>query len=1039
MLCILTETGVRPARGTANHAMRAMRRRAWWRPVAGLWMLLLAMPPLAEAQYFGRNKVQYRSFDFEILRTEHFDLYYYQEEAEAAAIVARMAERWHDRLSRFFLHELRGRQVLILYASPSHFRQTNAIEGLIGEGTGGVTEAIKRRVVLPVSGSLADTDHVLGHELVHAFQFDITGDDSRDAARLAPEILSFPLWFVEGMAEYLSLGPVDGQTAMWLRDAALGERLPHLRDLGRQEYFPYRWGHAFWAYVGAKYGDRAVASLIRSAANPSYDLPGLTRQLGTDPDTFTEEWHAAIVASTGAALGERPSLVSAARRLLDRESAGGRFNVGPSISPDGQHVVFFSERDRFSIDMYVAEVSTGRVVQRLSRSASDPHFDSLEFLNSSGGWSPDGRTFVVAADRGGGPVLAFLDPFSGDIRREIDLDGLDDALNPAYAPGQKVVVFSGNRGGLIDLYRVDLDTGDLVQLTSDPFADLEPVVTPDGRAVVFVTERFSTSLEALEPGPLRLARLDLASGEVTPIAGFLEGKHLSPQVSDDGRMISFIAAPDGISNLFRMPIEGGPIEQISWFPTGVAGITATSPALDLSTTTGRLAFSVFEGDGHSVYVLDEADVVAYVAPGAASEAALLPGRVVAEGDVLRLLRNAERGLPEVAAAGTLPAEPYSGKLSLDFFSQPTVSAGVSEFGPFIGGGVSAYFSDMLGDRMLALSVQAAGTFADIGGQVSYLNRTHRWNWGAVVEQMPYRVGYLEYGELPESGNPTVTEVIVRQTSRGGSIVTAYPFSQSTRLELSGGAHALSFTRENRTRIFSADTGEFLERVDTREDLYDPLYLADAGVALVGDTSFYGATGPIYGERYRLELLQSLGTLTYNTALVDYRKYVMPVRPVTIAVRGLHIGRYGRDAEHERLLGFDLGYPELVHGYSIGSIATNECLGRTQGECLGVDSLVGSRMLVANVEARAPLFGLLRGDLTYGPVPIEVAGFFDAGVAWTRATRPSFAGGTRDWVRSAGVAVRFNAFGLLILEVAGSKPFDRLDSSWRWQLGIRQGF
>ena len=146
-----------------------------------------------------------------------------------------MAERWNDRLSRFFGHELRGRQPLILYAVGAHFRQTNAIEGLIGEGTGGVTEALKRRVVLPMSGSLADTDHVLGHELVHAFQFDMTGDDPRDDVVQAPGILAFPLWFVEGMAEYLSLGPVDAQTAMWLRDAALREKLPHIKDLDNPE------------------------------------------------------------------------------------------------------------------------------------------------------------------------------------------------------------------------------------------------------------------------------------------------------------------------------------------------------------------------------------------------------------------------------------------------------------------------------------------------------------------------------------------------------------------------------------------------------------------------------------------------------------------------------------------------------------------------------------------------------------------------------------------------------------------------------------
>src|SRR5574339_738639 len=128
----------------------------------------------AQGGYFGQNKVQYRKFDFKVLKTEHFDVYYYPEEEQGARMAARMAERWYGRISRLLTHELRGRQPLILYASGPHFRQTNAIEGEIGEGTGGVTEAYKRRIVLPFAGPIEATDHVLGHELVHAFQYDIT-------------------------------------------------------------------------------------------------------------------------------------------------------------------------------------------------------------------------------------------------------------------------------------------------------------------------------------------------------------------------------------------------------------------------------------------------------------------------------------------------------------------------------------------------------------------------------------------------------------------------------------------------------------------------------------------------------------------------------------------------------------------------------------------------------------------------------------------------------------------------------------------------
>ena len=997
----------------------------------------------ANAQYFGRNKVQYRGFKFEILKTEHFDVYHYPEEAEAAQLASRLAERWYARLSRFFNHELRGRQPIILYAASSHFRQTNAVEGLIGEGTGGVTEAMKRRVVLPMSGSLAETDHVLGHELVHAFQFDLTGSDPRESMASAPDILQFPLWFVEGMAEYLTLGGVDAQTAMWMRDAAMREKLPHIKDLDDPKYFPYRWGHAFWAYIGARYGDRAVASLLRSAANPRFDLMGLARQLGTDPDTLTADWHAAITQSAAAVISEEFPYGSDARQVISRDSGSGRFNIGPRVSPDGKEIAFFSERDRFSIELYVADAESGRILRKLSSSATDPHFDSLEFLNSAGAWSPDGRTLAIGAIKGGNPVIALLDARSGRVLREIALPGLDDVLNPEFSPDGAWLAFSGNRGGFMDLYRVRVATSNgtsatVEQLTRDPYADLEPVFLPDGSGLVFITERFSTNLETLESGPLRLARLDFASHEVRLIPGFLRGKHLSPQISADGSSITFIADPDGISNLYRISIDGGPITQLTSMVTGIAGITTSSPALSVSAGTGRFAFSVFEDDGHSVYTLDEAKVVQNVAPTATQRAAVLPGRDVPGGDVHRLLSDYSRGLP---AADASPApERYSSALKLDALGQPTITAGVSSWGGYVGGGMSAFFTDMLGDRILGVAVEAGGTLADIGGQLVYLNRGHRWNWGGAIEALPYRVGSLVMHPNPPAGQILVSDVLDRQNSRGVFGTATYPFSASTRFEVSGGIRALSFSRQTQTRVYDAVTGQLIETRDIVKDGVPTLYLSENKVAFVRDTSFFGATSPVYGARGRIELGESVGTLQYSSVLVDYRRYFMPRRPVTVALRGIHFGRYGRDAENFQIVDLFLGYPELVRGYGVGSFGASDCGGvDSVGNCAIFNSLRGSRIAVANVEVRAPLAGLFKGEIEYGRLPVEVAGFFDAGVAWTKSNRPSFAGGTRGLVRSFGAAVRANVFGYVILELSAARPLDRFNRGIQWQLGIRQGF
>ena len=77
---------------------------------------------------------------------------------------------------------------------------------------------------------------------------------------------NLPLWIVEGMAEYLSIGRVDAHTAMWMRDAVLSKDIPKIKDLTNPKYFPYRYGQAFWAFLTGIYGDEVIRPFFMSTA-----------------------------------------------------------------------------------------------------------------------------------------------------------------------------------------------------------------------------------------------------------------------------------------------------------------------------------------------------------------------------------------------------------------------------------------------------------------------------------------------------------------------------------------------------------------------------------------------------------------------------------------------------------------------------------------------------------------------------------------------------------------------------------------------------
>jgi Tol biopolymer transport system component len=983
---------------------------------------------LAQGDYFGQNKVQYHDFDFKVMKTDHFDIYFYPEEEEAAKLASRMAERWYVRISTLLNHELRGRQPLILYASGPHFRETNTVSGAIGEGTGGVTEAFKRRIVLPFAGPLQATDHVLGHELVHAFQYDIT---NTNVSANTAGALALPLWFIEGLAEYLSIGPVDPHTAMWMREAARREKLPKIKDLNDPRYFPYRYGQAVWAFIGGRYGDKVIGDLLRQSLGREGIEGGFREVLGVDEPALTEMWHKAEFEAYKPVADVTQMPESFARPVIVNKE-GGRLNASPELSPDGSKIMFFSERDLFSIDLFLADAKTGKVIRKITDTATSPHFESLQFLVSAGSWNSAGDRFVFPGISKGNPILTITNVNNARTEREIRLPELDEILNPSWSPDGTRIAFSGLVGGFTDLFIYDLNASQLKRLTNDAFAELDPDWSPDSRLILFSTDRFSTRIQDLYTGHLRLAIIDPATGAVRDAGGFDAAKNINPQWSADGRSIFFLSDRGGITNLYRKPADGGSVSQLTNLLTGISGITDKSPALSVS--HGRLVFSAYENDGYTIYALETGEQLAGTPPvDLPVNAAVLPPRTTGEGPVYARLENVKAGLPPAVPAESI--EPYKPSLQLDFVGQPTFAVGADPFGKYAAGGVSFLFSDMLGNHTVGASAQMTSRFDEFGGSLFYINRSHRWNWGAAIDQTPYV--YRAYAQGFVEDAYVEQEYRYLQTDRSLSGVASYPFNRATRAEFSGGFRQIGLTQDVRTRVFDPFTGQQIDQFDEEIGGFDTLTLGQASGALVFDTSIFGITSPIRGSRARLDVSQSVGDLSYSGLLADYRTYFMPKQPFTFAFRGMYYGRYGTDAADGRLPALFLGYPGLVRGYDQNSFQGEECGIQLDGGCPVFDQLIGSRMGVLNAEFRFPPWGAFGGSGFYGPLPIEVALFFDAGIA--SGSVQGFSGDNNNWVKSAGVAVRANLFGFAVAEIDYVRPIDRPRRGWLWQFNFMPGF
>ncbi|MGH8481590.1 MAG: BamA/TamA family outer membrane protein, partial [Nevskiaceae bacterium] len=386
-------------------------------------------------------------------------------------------------------------------------------------------------------------------------------------------------------------------------------------------------------------------------------------------------------------------------------------------------------------------------------------------------------------------------------------------------------------------------------------------------------------------------------------------------------------------------------------------------------------------------------------------------------------------------------KPYDPGLSVDYATQVSAGVGTSTAaGTVVGGGVALFWSDMLGGHNLLTVVQAEGTSDTIGRNlaaiVNYENREQRLRWGAAVGQVPsVSVGYVP---PTDNGDGTFSQFLVRewQINREVAGRLAYPLTRADRIEGSFGYRHISYVSDAVEEVY-ANNGQFIGSRVIDLPSAPSVEMFPAGVAYVHDTSVFGGTAPAAGRRYRLEVGAVAGDVDFYTPLLDFRQYYLPFQYLTLGGRVMHYGRYGRDAEDPRIGDIFLGSWTLVRGYDYYSFSLAECGGGT--DCPVFDQLFGSRVALASAEARVPIFGARGIVPTPSVPPIDIAAFYDAGVAWTRDENPSFLGGTREAVRSYGASIRVNFFGALVLQWNYVNPIDRPLQDWYWQFLIAPGF
>ncbi len=823
-----------------------------------LAMLFLITVSPAFSETFGRNKVQYVTYDWKTVQTPNFKFYYPKGYDDLAL---RAGEILEDALPQI-RSDLSQRPIeefpVVIYPTPADFQETNVIQSIIGEGTGGFTESMKTRVVIPFNGSYEDYRHVLVHEVAHALTFDKIYGRGPGKQFASQSVFNMPLWLAEGISEFESIC-WDVESDMYLRDAILNDYVVPLSQL--YGFLAYKQGASVVGYITTRYGRKKIGEIIGKGEMYIQPDEAMKAALGRTQDELYKEWLNYKKREYFPEFGFRVRPEDIAEHVTDHNEDGSYFNVMPSFSPDGQYVAFISNRGDY-IDLYLVDIIT-EDIDRIAKAQRTGSAQSFHPFRSRPGWSWDGKYLVYSRKAGGSDEIATRNIKTGDIDYTFAFDGVREISSPVFMPGDTALVFSGLAQAKADLYFFHFGDSLPTKITDDLWDDKFPSISPNGRYIAFSSDRtldreppekpassagqMGSDVEEYERefGRYNIWIYDIEADTMAPLTTDGEGNDF-PGWAPEGERIAYTSQRNGVSNIWIAEIGDSIVHK----PYSDLLSGAFSPTWDPD--GDKMVFSAFYDGGFDIYHMKELNPLDSLVPTPfiLQRDTLCPEEIIEVGErtgrIPGDLRRSRIDMDEEDEDRDLyEPKDYTPEFTIDLVS------GAVAYDTYYGfrGLSQIMFSDMLGNHQVYIATDLLDDIENSTVYAIYAYYGRRMNFAA----MGYHYKNYFWVNWDEYFSDRVF---------GGMLSLEYPFSQYDRLQLNADG-------------FFVDRNYFATPVGS--ELHDMMpFNLRLELAAVRDNALYKSTGPVTGTRSKiaLEYVPKLGEncLDYIGGRADLRKY-----------------------------------------------------------------------------------------------------------------------------------------------------------------------
>lgn len=853
--------------------------------VLALTLAATTVPLEAQTQfnpYWGKNRVKYDKFDWHIYETDHFEIYYYPELEEHLERVASYAESAYQEVSAKLRHDLAFVVPLVVFKTHSEFEQQNIFPGGSPEGVGAFAEPQRNRIVLPIDEGPDGLYRLITHELTHIFEFDII---PRGLIRQG-----VPLWVDEGLSDYMAgvWRPLD---IMQVRDVAVSDTVPSMTQFQSYGGFAsgrvvYNLGHAAFEFIEERWGDEGIREFLfglrRSSIGGGGDVYEETFDL--TGEEFDEEFKKYLDDRFEVFRDkERPADYG---RNLAPDPLRSKYPVLISIeaSPSGEVIAAtaMNRKDR-ELDIVLLSSETGEIIKNLTDGFDQNlgfqyiailglRFNTVPWMS----WAPDGDRLAYFVRKNKYKSLVIQNVVTGDIEKIIDLDMVDEPESPDFSPDGKSIVFSALSRAVGDIYRIDLETEEVTNLTRDALADYAPVFAPDGNSLLHLKRVSSNN---------KLFRLDLETGEQTQVtfgthdeggAQFIDERTIvfSSTAMDPTQPVEPGVARDSeIFNVWTLDLENGELHQYTDTATG-----NVNPIVLAATEEGepdRIAFITYYKAEYGLHTVERDEPLQILTTTDFGG----PGPVI----------DFQAPLTHTLIQDNSRQKGAFEKLFLE--GRPPLNIGMTSNGDFLGG-TQITFSDVLGDQQFSVLAYSLSQYRTLG--VSYANMAGRMQFALQgYSQEQFFFGYAPGLAFdPGLGFLSRDDALAVRTVRGGSAFAIYPLDRFRRLEFSAGLFNYKESFDN--QLLQQESQDFQQQNFGTELFRNGTFLP-FGINFVQETTVFREFGPVAGNTMRVAYEYAPpfgGLLSRQTLDIDARYYMRIAETGVLALRGRGFKSWG---------------------------------------------------------------------------------------------------------------------------------------------------